>query len=71
MNSSVVLITGALSGIGKAAALAFARGSYRVPSQAAVKTQVRRLPASYARSVPMRNSSASTLMEELPRHENR
>jgi NAD(P)-dependent dehydrogenase (short-subunit alcohol dehydrogenase family) len=30
MNSSVVLITGALSGIGKAAALAFARAGYRV-----------------------------------------
>lgn len=30
MNPSVVLITGALSGIGKAAALAFARAGYRV-----------------------------------------
>jgi NAD(P)-dependent dehydrogenase (short-subunit alcohol dehydrogenase family) len=50
MNSSVVLITGALSGIGKAAALAFTKMVTALSSQVAAKDE--RLRISYVRSAP-------------------
>src|SRR5260221_4639691 len=58
MSTQVVLITGALTGIGRAAALAFARKAAGLSFPVATRRPGRNWPKSYAPSAPRRNSSA-------------
>ena len=57
MSNPVVLITGGLSGIGRAAAVAFAKKGAKVSLPVVVMTPAKRLLRSYALSVPRPSSS--------------